>query len=264
VVQIDHSFLREFDTWSASCVLRIRQVNDAAFDTALLTREKTAEFNCVWPPSTTGPIDEASSDSIQTNVRIWPTIRAYTAHGIMHILTGYDHLLFVSALVLAAVSLWDLIKVVSAFTLAHTLTLTLSVFNIVTLGERVVEPMIAASIVFVAVQNIFWPERSRGWTRLAIAFAFGLFHGLGFAGGLKEAMSQMPPVALWAALAAFSLGVEIGHQVVVIPLVTVLYTVRHWKAADPGPRLVVVGRLRMVCSAAISVAGCYFLVHAIW
>src|SRR5205807_1459282 len=83
------------------------------------------------------------------------------------------------------------------FTVAHTLTLALSVLNIVTLGERVVEPMIAASIVFVAVQNVFWPRQSRGWTRLAVAFAFGLFHGLGFAGGLKEAMAGMPRAALW-------------------------------------------------------------------
>jgi hypothetical protein len=112
--------------------------------------------------------------------------------------------------------------VVTAFTIAHTLTLTLSVLNIVMLSSRVVEPMIAASIVFVAVQNIFWPRHARGWSRLAIAFAFGLFHGLGFAGGLKQAMSEMPVVALGVALAAFSIGVEIGHQLVVIPLFVLL------------------------------------------
>jgi hypothetical protein len=103
VVQIDQSFLREFNAWSASCVLRIRQVDDAAFDTALLTRERTAEFDCVWPPGpATRPSDESVARPIQTNVKLWSTIRAYTAHGILHILSGYDHLLFVSALVLAA------------------------------------------------------------------------------------------------------------------------------------------------------------------
>ena len=88
---------------------------------------------------------------------------AYALHGIEHILTGYDHLLFITALVLAAGSFWDLVKVVTAFTLAHTITLTLSVLNIVTLRSAIVEPMIAASIICVAVQNIFWPERSSGW-----------------------------------------------------------------------------------------------------
>ena len=84
--------------------------------------------------------------------------------------------------------MWDLVKVVTAFTAAHTITLTLSVLGVVRLGEHVVEPMIAASIVFVAVQNVAWPRSSRGWGRIAVAFAFGLFHGLGFAGGLQEAI----------------------------------------------------------------------------
>src|SRR5262249_39515295 len=73
---------------------------------------------------------------------------AYLRHGITHILSGYDHLLFIAALALAAVTFWDLIKVVSAFTLAHTVTLALSALNIVRLPSHVVEPMIAASIVF--------------------------------------------------------------------------------------------------------------------
>jgi hypothetical protein len=78
--------------------------------------------------------------------------------------------------------------------------------------------MIAASIVFVALQNIVAPAQSRGWTRLAVAFGFGLFHGLGFAGGLLAAMEGMPGVAIATAIIAFSIGVELGHQVVVIPL----------------------------------------------
>ena len=119
---------------------------------------------------------------------------------------------------LGATRLWDLVKVVTAFAIAHTLTLTLSVLNVVHLSSSIVEPMIAASIVFVAMQNVFWPRQSRGNLRLVIAFAFGLFHGLGFAGGLKEAMAGMPGAGLAAALIGFSIGVEIGHQMVVLPL----------------------------------------------
>src|SRR5436309_2812552 len=128
--------------------------------------------------------------------------------------------------------LWDLVNVVSAFTIAHTITLTLSVLNIVTLSPRIVEPMIAASIVFVAVQNIFWPRQARGWSRLAIAFAFGLFHGLGFAGGLKAAMTDLPTTAFVAALVGFTIGVELAHQLVIIPSFAALRAARHLASAE--------------------------------
>ena len=265
-VLLDQVFLREADTWTATCIVRFRQSTQAAFETGLLPASRSAAFDCEWPElnstaTTTASTTLASDPPIPTTVRLGPTIRDYTVHGIKHILTGYDHLLFVSALVLAATGIWDLVKVVGAFTLAHTLTLTLSVFNIVTLSERIVEPMIAASIVFVAVQNIFWPERSCGRMRLSMAFAFGLFHGLGFAGGLKNAMAGMPSIALWAALGAFSLGVEIGHQLVVIPLYSLLSTIRHCTAESQ--KVLVAISLRRICSMGICVAGVYFLIIAV-
>ena len=160
---------------------------------------------------------------------------AFLRHGIRHILGGYDHLLFVAGLVLAVVSIFDLLKVVTAFTIAHTLTLTLAVLDIVRVSHRIVEPMIAGSIVLVALQNLLWPTRARGWTRLGVAFGFGLFHGLGFAGGLLSAMEGMAGVAIVTAIAAFSFGVEIGHQVVALPLFGVLKITRAYSssAADP-------------------------------
>jgi hydrogenase/urease accessory protein HupE len=264
VVRLDQDLLREFETWSASCVVRIRQADQPEYQIALLTRDKSVEFDCEWPGgattrrAATAPVISAAA----TRVRIWPTLCDYFVLGVEHILTGYDHLLFVTALVLAAAGLWDLVKVVSAFTLAHTLTLTLSVLNLVSLPPRVVEPMIAASIVFVALQNVLWPGRRTGWSRLAVAFAFGLFHGLGFAGGLKEAMRGMPGTALGAALGGFSLGVEAGHQVVVLPLFMLMYAVRNYRAARPRTALAE-GILRYG-SCAISVAGAWFLVRAVW
>jgi hypothetical protein len=136
----------------------------------------------------------------------------------MHILTGYDHLLFISALALAVTSFWELFKVIAAFTLAHTVTLTLSVLDLVRMSPKIVEPMIALSIVIVALQNVCWPLRSRGGTRLGVAFFFGLFHGLGFAGGLLAVMAELPGSSVALAIIAFSVGVEIGHQCVVLPL----------------------------------------------
>ena len=184
---------------------------------------------------------------------------AFMWHGIMHILTGYDHLLFVGALLLAISSLWDLVKVISAFTLAHTITLVLAVLDIVRVPSGVVEPMIAASIVFVATQNLFWPERSRGGSRLSVAFLFGLFHGLGFAGGLLDAMSGMQAVSAAVALVAFSAGVEIGHQVVVLPVFGGLHLLR--RASAGGARRE--GMVRRYGSVAVSLFGIMYLVAAL-
>jgi hypothetical protein len=145
----------------------------------------------------------------------------FFVQGVRHILTGYDRLLFIGALVLAAGTLWDLVKIVTGFTLAHSITLTLAAFNLVHLPAQVVEPLISASIIFVAVQNIFWPGKSHGPTRVAVAFFFGLFHGLGFAGGLLDLMHQMPTATVLLALLGFSVGVEAGHQMVLLPLLSV-------------------------------------------
>lgn len=200
-----------------------------------------------------GWVDQTGSRSL---------FKAFFYHGVHHILTGYDHLLFVSALVLAATSLWDVVKVVSAFTVAHTITLTLAALNLVHVSERVVEPLISASIVFVAMQNVFWPSRARGWSRLGAAFFFGLFHGLGFAGGLLEAMREMQSGTMFLAILAFSVGVETGHQMVVLPLFGFLKAARRSQ-----PDAVLRARLSMafqrIGSAGISMAGVYYLCIAL-
>lgn len=260
-IRIEQNLLSEFSVWSVSCVVRIRQSTQPAFQTALLEAGQPFDFACDRLPPGDGASSESRGAPVETEVRLWPTIQAYTTHGVMHILTGYDHLLFVSALVLAATSIWDLVKVVSAFTLAHTLTLTLAMLGIVSARERVVEPIIAASIVLVAAQNLFWPDRSRGWTRIAVAFGFGLFHGLGFAGGLKDAMSQLPSVALWTALASFSIGVELGHQIVVIPLYMALRSFKRQYC--PTAASLLTTRAGQIGSAGICLAGVYFLVVAV-
>ncbi len=182
--------------------------------------------------------------------------------GGMHILTGYDHLLFVTALVLAARTLWELVKVVSAFTLAHTLTLTLAAMGWVHLPERVVEPLIAGSILFVALQNVLWPRKASGWGRMGAAFFFGLFHGLGFAGGWLAAMREMPSGTMFVAIAAFRVGVEAGHQMVVLPAFGVLKGVRGVQR-DVVVRTRVSMMVQRVGSAGISVAGAYYLCVAL-
>ena len=204
----------------------------------------------------------------------WPLFLDYAWHGVHHILSGYDHLLFIAALVLAAVSLWDLVKVVSVFTLAHTITLLLSALDVVRMPEWIVEPMIAGSIVFVAAQNVLWPAQSRGWIRLAAAFFFGLFHGLGYAGGVLEAMDGMGGRTMLLAILAFSIGVEVGHQLFVLPLFALLKLARGATvpAPDPTPapaeaRLAARDRFSLLTlrygSAVICLAGLYYFVAAV-
>lgn len=205
--------------WEATYVVRIQHGAAAGREGLLFTSHEPLTYSCDW--ASAAPIDTAPQ------LDRGGMFRAYLRHGVMHILSGYDHLLFMAGLVLAVASLMDLLKVVTAFTLAHTITLTLSVLNLVRLPSSIVEPMIAASIVVVALQNIFWPRQTHGWARLAVAFGFGLFHGLGFAGGLLEAMADLPGVAVAIAITSFSIGVELGHQAVVLPIFAGLQIARR-------------------------------------
>ena len=104
--------------------------------------------------------------------------------GVEHILTGYDHLLFLVALLATARGLWSVVRIVTAFTLAHSVTLTVGALGIVTIPDRIIEPLIAATIVWVALENLFAAEPGR--RRWIWSFGFGLVHGLGFASALAN------------------------------------------------------------------------------
>ena len=112
------------------------------------------------------------------------------------------------------------------------------------------------------MSNIFWPKQSRGWTRLATAFFFGLFHGLGFAGGLLDAMAGMSGVTVGLAIVAFSLGVELGHQMIILPLFVALRTARNWRPDEAARSRLTLHVLRGG-SAVISVAGLVYFIAAL-
>jgi hydrogenase/urease accessory protein HupE len=187
----------------------------------------------------------------------WSVVKTYFVQGMKHILNGYDHLLFLCALVLGAASLWDLIKIVTAFTVAHSLTLTLATFGYAHLPSSVVEPLIAASIVFVAMQNITRPQDAGSRERLAIAFFFGLFHGLGFAGGLLEVMHTMPVYTVVLALIGFSIGIEASNQLVLLPLYALLRGIKKIKTTPSKYFLLV-----KIASGLVATAGMYYLIIA--
>jgi hypothetical protein len=122
--------------------------------------------------------------------------------------------------------------------------------------------MIAGSIVFVALTNVFFPKRSRGNLRVVTAFFFGLFHGLGFAGGLLDAMDQLNGLAVGIAIAAFSLGVEIGHQMVVLPVFFGLRFARTAPSTNESRDRFTLAMTR-AGSVIISVAGMTYLIAAL-
>ncbi len=154
----------------------------------------------------------------------WP---AFLRLGVHHVLTGYDHLLFLAGLALAARRVMDLMKILLLFTLAHSVTVTLAALGWVRAPAGLVEPVIAGSIVVVALHNVFRPETARGPVRLAMAFGFGLVHGLGFAGGLSDTLGDPTGWALAAAIAAFCVGVELGHLAVAAPAFGLLAGLRR-------------------------------------
>lgn len=137
----------------------------------------------------------------------------YLKLGYLHILPlGFDHILFVLSLVLLNPKLKAVLWQATAFTLAHSVTLGLAMYQIIRVPARVVEPLIALSILFVALQNI-WSPRLRA-SRIAVVFVFGLVHGMGFAGALGQL--GLPPNAYLVSLIMFNVGVELGQLTVIL------------------------------------------------
>ena len=160
--------------------------------------------------------------------------RTYILLGIEHILSGIDHLLFVLALIIITRGGWSLVKTVTAFTVSHSITLSLATLGYVHIPQRPVEAVIALSIVFVASEIVHARAGQPGLTARApwvVAFAFGLAHGLGFAGGLSEA--GLPPAHIPAALLFFSLGVETGHFLFIGAVLTLFALVQRIRIPFP-------------------------------
>ena len=168
----------------------------------------------------------------------WRQFADYVRHGVWHIWIGFDHILFLVSLLLPAVlvrhagcwkeretlkaSVLDVVRIVTAFTLAHSLTLTLAALGALSLPSRLVESAIAASVVLAALNNL-WPLVHR-W-RAAVAFAFGLIHGFGFASVLADL--GLPQDALVVSLVGFNVGVELGQLAIVAAFLPLAHALRR-------------------------------------
>jgi hydrogenase/urease accessory protein HupE len=178
-------------------------------------------------------------------------IRQFLALGIEHIVTGWDHLAFLLGLLAVGGKLRDAVKIITSFTLAHSLTLALATLNIIRIPSSIVEPIIAASIVYVGFENIVRHNFSKRWM---LTFAFGLIHGCGFATALREAGVGAHGTSVVTPLVCFNLGVELGQLViagVMLPLI--------WKLKPAFPT-----RWVPATSVVLIVIGSYFLVQRVW
>jgi hydrogenase/urease accessory protein HupE len=170
-------------------------------------------------------------------------IARFVPAGIQHILIGPDHILFLIGLLLLGGSVRRLLLVVTSFTIAHSLTLSIAALDIFSPPSRIVEPLIALSIVYVGFDNLL--IRGGRDVRAWIAFTFGLVHGFGFASVLRE--MDLPPRALGWSLFSFNVGVEIGQLLVVVLVASALAALRHRSEAG-GRRLAFAGSIVVVAA----------------
>ena len=156
-----------------------------------------------------------------------PLLPAYLELGIEHLLAGLDHVLFVIALMVLITDRWRLVATITAFTIAHSITLALSTFELLQISQSAVEALIALSLLFMAVEMLSKTSSLTANYPWLISFGFGLIHGLGFAGVLRE-VGLPDDAALWALL-LFNIGLEIGQLMVVAACLFLGFLIRYWR-----------------------------------
>jgi hypothetical protein len=198
-------------------------------------------YNAAQVVSAVFPANNASQKFVLTYTGTASQFATYVVDGVKHIAIGFDHILFLVALLLPAVlvrvsgkwipvsdlrtAILNVLKIVTAFTIAHSITLSLAVTGIAQLPSRLVESVIAASVLLTAADNL-WPFLPK--KRWLVAFTFGLIHGFGFASVLLDL--KLPASALMTSLVGFNLGVEIGQLILVAALVPLAYALRYTRA----------------------------------
>jgi hydrogenase/urease accessory protein HupE len=184
---------------------------------------------------------------------LFTVLRRFIVMGVLHILSGPDHILFVLGLILAGGTVRQLLGLVTAFTLAHSITLSLTALGIASLSPRIVEPVIAFSIIVVGLENLL-RHGADYRLRVGLAFGFGFFHGFGFAGALTEV--GLPQQAIGWSLAAFNLGVEIGQGCILLTVLPILHLIA--RSSKRASQLTT-----RYLSIAIAIAGAIWLIERI-
>jgi len=180
------------------------------------------------------------------------SFRQFLVLGVEHILTGYDHLVFLFGLLIVGASLSTAIKIITSFTVAHSITLALATLDVVRISPAVVEPLIAASIVYVGLENIFSHNLKRRWL---LTFGFGLVHGFGFASVLRELGIGASASGTVLPLLSFNLGVELGQITIAALILPLIWKLR----ARPA----FIARYVPTCSVLITLMGGFWLIERI-
>ena len=177
-----------------------------------------------------------------------PSFVGFLKLGVEHILTGYDHLLFLFALLIVTRNALSALKVITCFTLAHSITLGVATFDLLQISSRIVEPLIAVTIIYVGVENVWKHGDPHG--RWLLTFAFGLIHGFGFASVLRELGIGAQAGGVAIPLLAFNLGVELGQVAVAAIALPLIWQLRT--------KPVFVQRWVPACSVLVALAGAYW------
>jgi len=181
-------------------------------------------------------------------------VKEFIPAGVYHIFTGPDHILFIVGLLLMGGSLLRLLSIVTAFTIAHSITLSLAALNVINPPPRLIEPAIALSIIYVGIDNLMVGKTGRD-VRAWIAFFFGFVHGFGFAAVLRE--FGLPRQALGWSLFSFNFGVEIGQACIVVVVATLLAALRNRNRA-------LAGQVMRVGSVCVILAGTWWFVQRVF
>ena len=177
--------------------------------------------------ATTGPV---ADENVPSPTPQHPPFARFLQLGIEHILTGYDHLLFLCALLVACQRIKPMLAIITCFTVAHSVTLGLAALDVVQISSRIIEPLIAASIIFVGVENFRGNVDVK--LRCGVTLVFGLIHGFGFAGALRESGLAGQGAELLSPLLAFNLGVELGQLAVAAVFLPLLFLARRAQAVE--------------------------------
>jgi hydrogenase/urease accessory protein HupE len=216
----DAAFLRHISQPSAGVLLTV--TGERAFLGQQVLRAEAPTFEAPLEPDAPAPGAPPAAA---------PSFRQFLALGVRHIMTGYDHLLFLLGLLVACRTRRAVLGVVTCFTAAHSITLALAALDLVALPSRVVEPLIAATIIVIGVENLYHARTATGDQpprgRYLLTFAFGLLHGFGFAAVLREVGLGSKGAPILLPLFGFNLGVELGQIAVAAVALPVLWQLRR-------------------------------------
>jgi hypothetical protein len=247
VVAIAFGFFQEFT--ERHTILGVFVCSGDDYETTFTSYEDYFEYSTGFEPPAPTPGEEPAPVMPQTRHSLGERLWRFFKMGVEHIFIGYDHICFLIALIVVS-RFREVVKIVTSFTVAHSITLILAALDLVTLPSRLIEAGIALTIVYVAIENIWMLARAsrvgirdlavarpslRSWScvslptshRWRLTFFFGLIHGFGFANVLREL--GLPTVGLLRSLLAFNVGVEVGQIAIALGLLPLAILLAHWR-----------------------------------